>query len=621
MKKLLSLFFVTLMTGLPAFADVGLEPFLDGLDEPVQIIPYPLETDRLLVTSIRGKVLWVNDDENGVLVKPFLDIEDRVLTTGNGLQAIAFHPAFFSHPYVYALIAERATNHLLVTRYEVSPDDPERLSANSEIVLIRIEKTQKRHFGGDLAFGPDGHLYVATGDDSGVSSDGPLIDPQCAAQSLERYEGKILRLDVVDGGAPGYVVPADNPFIGAGLPEIWAHGLRNPWRMNFDRETGDLWIADVGEEEREEINMEPAGSPGGRNYGWKMMEGTNCFGDTSGCGAVPACNSPALTAPVLEYSHTAGCSVTGGVVYRGSLVPDLYGRYLYGDYCSGTIWSAWQANGEWLTEELPIALPRIVSFDEDLDGEVYLTDISNGNIFQLTDPSLPEAGLIELTMNKRQANERAAQMVVDVRRLGDDDGAVSVRISTQNGTARAGEDFVALSEVVTWEDDEEGDRRVFIDLLDDEAVEPDETFFIHLDDVQGGAVLGARQSAEVIVADDDSPTCIPDDQSLCINEARFRVYAEWRTADGQSGDGNAVAGGENDGSFWFFGPRNPEIFVKVLDGCGINDHYWVFAAGLTDVEVTLRVLDTVRNEEKTYFSPFGSAFQPVTDTEAFATCP
>lgn len=503
-RRMLAVLTLVAVPSAAELADVVLEPVVDGLAAPVAVAH--AGDGRLFVALLRGRVVVVEDGE--VLPEPFLDVTDRVLGSGHGLLSLAFHPDFAANGYVYVNRSEKGTGHLLVTRFHVGADG--RADPGSEVELIRVVKERRQHYGGQVAFGPDGYLYVSIGDDSG---DG-MIDPECAAQSLDRLEGKVLRLDADQNAdaPPYYGIPPDNPLIGQGRSEIWAYGLRNPWRFSFDREAGDLWIGDVGEDDREEVNRQDAASPGGENYGWKVMEGTVCRGDASGCTEpVPACDDPGLTPPALEYAHVRGsghCSVTGGFVYRGSRVPALYGRYVYGDYCSGTLWAARQEGGVLTAQELAVELPKVVAFGEDVDGELYLV-AQTGALFRLTDPTAP------------------------------------------------------------------------------------------------------------------APTCAADASHLCLNRGRFRVSIQWRTNDGKTGLGHAVPGGANAGSFWFFGAKNPEIFVKVLDGCApaLNRRYWVFAAGLTNVGTSLVVVDTANGATRRYDRPLGVAYEAVIDTSAFATCP
>jgi glucose/arabinose dehydrogenase len=240
----------------------------------------------------------------------------------------------------------------------------------TEKVLLRVKQPYPNHNGGGVVFGPDGYLYLSFGD--GGSSG----DPQNRAQSLDTLLGKILRIDVSQGDA--YAIPAGNPYAkGGGLPEIWAYGLRNPWRFSFDRETGELYIADVGQNKYEEVNFIPAGAGAGYNYGWRYREGLHPFKDEPPAGLK-------LIDPVWEYAHDQGCSITGGFVYRGKLLPELTGTYLAGDYCSGRIWGLKRdAGGKWQAQELFKLNAAISSFGQDLNGEIYLLDLGSGRILRL----------------------------------------------------------------------------------------------------------------------------------------------------------------------------------------------------------------------------------------------
>ena len=614
---------VVLSLCLPVHADLAdavLETVAEGLEDPVYVTH--AGDDRLFVVLLRGQVVIVRDGQ--VAAEPFLDFSDRVPPNGHGLQGIAFHPDFATNGFVFLHRVDRQSRDALVTRVQVAADDPDRIDPASEVELVRIEKPLTRHYGGLVSFGPEGYLYVSTGDGSGNTDEGDsILDPLCAAQSLSSLEGKILRLDVdqnVDS-PPYFGIPPSNPHADTSWPEIWARGLRNPWRISFDAETGGLWIGDVGEDGREEINFQPASSPGGENYGWKVMEATACIGDTSGCAEpVPACNSPQLVPPVLEYSHVNGhCSVTGGVVYRGSLVPDLYGRYLYGDFCSGTIWAAHQIGDAWTVQELPVELPTIVSFAEGPRGEVYLTGM--GALYRLADPTVPAAGVVEFARAAAELTEGDGTALIGVRRRGEGSGEVMVRVLRTGGSA-GGEDVPFTSETLTWADGENGTIELAVPVADDTEDETDENALLALEIVSGGAVVGARRQAEIVILDDDEPSCVSDATHLCLNRGRFRVSVDWRTSRGETGAGRAVELGEDSGSFWFFSPNNPEVFVKLLDGCFAPfDHYWVFAAGLTQVEVTLEVVDTDNGMVRRYFNPLGQVYEAITDTRAFATCP
>ena len=303
---------------------------------------------------------------------PFLDLSSLVSCCGErGLLGLAFHPRYSENGFFFIDYTNGAGD-TVIARYRVS-SDPNAADASSGVILLTIPQPFANHNGGQLAFGPDGYLYIGMGDG------GSANDPMCNGQRDESLLGKILRIDVDANvnASPFYGIPPDNPFAAPGGPrdEIWAKGLRNPWRFSFDRATGDLFIGDVGQGAREEIDVEPAGTAGGRNYGWKLMEGTICGGGgTSGCpSGVPACNSPSYTLPILEYTHSGGdCSVTGGYVYRGRQFPQLAGTYLYGDYCTGKIWGAGNAAGSWTSRLFARRAPNLTTFGEDAAGELYL---------------------------------------------------------------------------------------------------------------------------------------------------------------------------------------------------------------------------------------------------------
>jgi hypothetical protein len=263
----------------------------------------------------------------------------------------------------------------VIARYTVS-GYPNVADQNSALVLLKTTQPFQNHNGGQLQFGPDGYLYIGMGDG------GSGGDPQNNAQNPGMLLGKMLRIDI-DGGVP-YAIPASNPFVGNPevLDEIWAFGLRNPWRFSFDRETGDLFIGDVGQGSWEEVNFQPATSPGGENYGWRLMEGTHCYNPSTNC------NDGALTLPIIEYDHSAGCSVTGGYRYRGIRIQDLFGVYLYADYCTGLIWGATEdGNGGWMVRELLDTDFRITTFGEGETGEIYLADFGSGTIYQIVHKS------------------------------------------------------------------------------------------------------------------------------------------------------------------------------------------------------------------------------------------
>jgi glucose/arabinose dehydrogenase len=231
------------------------------------------------------------------------------------------------------------------------------------------------HNGGNVVFGPDGYLYIGTGDGGGGG------DTFHNSQNMQSLLAKMLRIDVDrSAGGNNYAIPPDNPFAGnAGVrPEIWAYGFRNPWRYSFDRATGDLYIADVGQDRYEEIDVHPAGAPGGQNYGWNRMEGLHCYPSGN------SCDQSGLTLPVAEYPHAEGCSVTGGYVYRGQAYPMLASAYLFADYCSGRIWTLAQPGTGWVRTEQLKSNVNVSSFGEDADGELYLTGLNDGTLYRIT---------------------------------------------------------------------------------------------------------------------------------------------------------------------------------------------------------------------------------------------
>ena len=333
-------------------------PVASGLERPVDL--QPDGSGRLFIIEKVGRIRIL---ENGQLLnQSFLDITDRVGSTGNeqGLLGLAFHPQYAQNGRFFVNYTDR-NGDTVIARYQVS-GDPNTADVNSEVQLLGVAQPFPNHNGGVLAFGPDGYLYAGLGD--GGSSG----DPFGNAQRTDVLLGKILRLDV-DSAEP-YAVPPDNPFGN----EIWVYGLRNPWRMSFDKLTGELYIGDVGQGGWEEIDYLPANSGAGTNFGWDHREGAH---DHEGGGPV------GMVDPVAEYSHAeGGCSVTGGYVYRGSMT-EWNGIYLYGDYCTGIIWGLIQVNGGWQEQQLFDVNFTITSFGQDESGEIYaLSD--NGNIYRLS---------------------------------------------------------------------------------------------------------------------------------------------------------------------------------------------------------------------------------------------
>ncbi len=348
--------------------------FATGLSAPTDIKNSGAANDtRLFVAEQSGKIK-ILDQYGAVQAQPFLDSSNKTKASGElGLLGFAFHPNFAQNGYVYVDYTDPNQN-TIIARYQLNKNTGV-LDPNSEKVLLKIAQPYANHKGGAMQFGPDGYLYIGMGDG------GSAGDPQNRAQNTNELLGKILRIDV-DHGDP-YAIPASNPFAksSSGKPEIWAYGLRNPWRISFDTKTGDLYIADVGQNQYEELDFQPASSKGGENYAWRCYEGLHEF-NTQDCHP----SSP-YSLPVLEYNHdNHRCSITGGYVYRGKKYPALNGKYLYADYCSGEIYLT-QNNGSssWGTTLAANKNYSITTFGQDVAGELYLADAKSGTIYRVTD--------------------------------------------------------------------------------------------------------------------------------------------------------------------------------------------------------------------------------------------
>jgi glucose/arabinose dehydrogenase len=345
---------------------ISLAPVAQGLGRIVAVTHAGDGSGRLFVTLQTGQILIL--EAGAVLPTPFLDISALISGSGEqGLLSVAFHPRYRENGFFYVNYTDLAGD-TVVARYSVSATNPDRADPASARVILTQDQPFTNHNGGQLQFGLDGRLFIGLGDGGGAN------DPQGNGQNRGTLLGKLLRIDV-DAGDP-YAIPADNPFVSdpGTRPEIWALGLRNPWRFTFDRVTGDLFVADVGQSSREEVDFEPAGSPGGRNYGWVDMEGSICRLPAGGCDG--------FTAPVLEYDHGQGCSITGGYRYRGLRFPSLAGFYLYGDYCSGRIWGARELEGSWTSWQLLDTDLPITTFGEDEEGTPYVAG-NDGRLFRV----------------------------------------------------------------------------------------------------------------------------------------------------------------------------------------------------------------------------------------------
>ncbi len=339
-----------------------------GLDQPLFLTSPPRDA-RLFVLERTGKIKLV---KNGVVqARPFLDVTALITSAGGeqGLLGMAFAPDYASSGRFYVDYTD-VIGDTRVARYRVSSDPDSADPASAEIVLA-VAQPYANHNGGMLAFGPDGMLYVGLGDG------GSAGDPQGNGQNRGVLLAKILRLDV--RGAGPYTIPAGNPFSSPNRPEIWCYGLRNPWRFSFDRQNGDLYIADVGQNLHEEVDVATAASGGGRglNYGWNIMEGLYCYSPPAGC------DTTGLTMPVLDYSHRDGCAIIGGFVYRGTAAPALAGQYFYADYCSKFLRSFRWSNGQATDQKDWGSLPdQPLSFGEDANGEVYVL-LQGGTVIRL----------------------------------------------------------------------------------------------------------------------------------------------------------------------------------------------------------------------------------------------
>jgi glucose/arabinose dehydrogenase len=355
-----------------------------GLTQPVLVTHAGDGSGRLFVVEQPGRIRIVKN--GSLLATPFLDIAADLRAGGErGLLSLAFHPSYETNGYFYVMYTaprpgDSVGSILTLKRFSASGAPDAANYASGQVLLTIDHPSQSNHNGGTLAFGPDGYLYWSTGDGGGSG------DPYENAQDLTKRLGKILRLDV-DAATP-YAIPAGNPFVEspvddpATLPEIWAYGLRNPWRMAFDRGTGDLYIGDVGQGSWEEIDFQPAASTGGENYGWDMYEADAEYNPPNEGPYDPA----GKTFPVAKYSHSLGCSVTGGHVYRASNFPSLQGYYFFGDYCSGRIWAMHydDSSAAWITEQVADTAYNISSFGEDEAGQVYFTALGQGRVLKLS---------------------------------------------------------------------------------------------------------------------------------------------------------------------------------------------------------------------------------------------
>jgi len=367
------LFFASLLfSGFMNAQDIDLELYAQGLNNPVDIAF--ANDDRMFVVEQGGLIKMVVHVEQETNISTFLNISSLVDTGANegGLLGLAFHPEFETNGYFFVNYTNTAGN-TVIARYSLNATDPNLAEPTSAVILLTIDQPFSNHNGGCLRFGPDGYLYIGMGDG------GSGGDPGNRSQNINTLLGKMLRIDV-DNGNPNYSIPADNPYVGIdGSDEIWSIGLRNPWKFSFNRINGDLWIGDVGQGEREEINKVPS-TASGLNYGWRCYEGTLEF-DMSQCNGITG-----FTVPFADYSSGSGsgnCSVTGGYEYTGTTFPNLQGKYIFADYCSDKIGILDEAGDITFTEAFDGN--NFTTFGEDINGELFVAGINSGNIYRIID--------------------------------------------------------------------------------------------------------------------------------------------------------------------------------------------------------------------------------------------
>jgi len=377
-----------------------------GLSRPLDVQAAPGDRDRIFIVEQTGRIKILKKGK--LLPTAFLNLSSRVTCCSErGLLGMAFHPDYANNGYFFVnYTAGSPRGSTMIERYTVSMN-PDVADPNSrKVILGPLSQPYSNHNGGCLQFGPDKYLYIGTGD--GGSSG----DPRCHAQNGQSLLGKMLRIDV-DTVTSGYKIPPTNPFVGnaAFRDEIWALGLRNPWRFSFDSQTGDMWIGDVGQNAQEEISFQPSKSTGGENYGWKIMEGSRCYG-SSGCSSPPACNATTLKRPLYSYGRTTGRSITGGYVYRGCAIPDLRGVYFFADYATRRIWSFRRVSGRVTefkdrTSELKWS-SAVSSFGVDCCGEIYICNYSTSGSVHKVVPDAP-APVIDLGYGKVGGNGKVPQ--------------------------------------------------------------------------------------------------------------------------------------------------------------------------------------------------------------------
>jgi glucose/arabinose dehydrogenase len=476
---------------------------LGGFASPVGVTHAGDGSGRIFVIEQGGRIRLV---KNGVLQSaPFLNISTRISAGGErGLLGLAFPHDYARKGHFYVNYTNPAGD-TVVSRFRRSAADPDAADPASEQIVLTVGQPFANHNGGQLAFSQrDRMLYVGMGDG------GSGGDPGNRAQNPAELLGKILRLDTETGRPYTYTSPATNPFVTAAgfRPEIWALGVRNPWRFSFDRLTADLYMADVGQESWEEINFQPASSNGGENYGWRIMEGTHCFNP-------PGCSVTGLTLPVVEYSSGQGssdCSVTGGHVYRAGAFPRMQGLYIYGDFCSGRIWALRREGSVWQNSLLLDTSIQISAFGEDEGGNLYVASYGSGQIFPLVDAGqtpvttpTPAPAEIKFSSAAFVTFENLGAAELAVTRSGDTSTEIFVDYATSDVTATARGDYTAARGTLRFAPGET--QKVFTVLVsNDDTQEASEFFDVTLGNVVGNATLEAVPGRRVTINDDDAAT-------------------------------------------------------------------------------------------------------------------
>ena len=361
---------------------IGLETFATGFINPVNMANAGGDDERLFVVEQAGAIQILNPD-GSINATPFLNINPIVINGGGerGLLGLAFHPNYEINGYFYVNYSNNSGD-TVISRFSRSTVNPDIADNNSELQLLTYIQPFINHNGGNIVFGPDGYLYISSGDG------GSAGDPGDRAQSLTTLLGKMLRINVDGNSNANYGIPIDNPYFGStsAMEEIWAYGLRNPWKFSFDKSTNDLWIADVGQNVREEINM-VAQTEAGLNYGWRCYEGNSSFNLTD-CPPIDT-----LTFPIAQYTHNGDgafkCSITGGYRYRGTAQPSLAGLYFFADFCSNEIGILEQSGADWNMTFTPAYIGNgWTTFGEDINGEIYIAGIESGTVYKIIESNL-----------------------------------------------------------------------------------------------------------------------------------------------------------------------------------------------------------------------------------------